>query len=88
MLVEYLNEISLPISNLINKKKEEEYNFKIQLSIGVNFIHDILKICTFNIRTNSKKFDKNSDASKITNKLIESFFKNYHEFLLDNPMFV
>ena len=73
MLVEYLNEISLPISNLINKKKEEEYNFKIQLSIGVNFIHDILKICTFNIRTNSKKFDKNSDASKITNKLIESF---------------
>ena len=73
MLVEYLNEISLPISNLINKKKEEEYNFKIQLSIGVNFIHDILKICTFNIRTDSKKFNKNSDASKITNKLIESF---------------
>ena len=72
MLVEYLNEISLPISNLINKKKEE-YNFKIQLSIGVNFIHDILEICTFNIRTDSKKFDKNSDASKITNKLIESF---------------
>ena len=46
-LVEYLNEISLPISNLINKKKKEEYNFKIQLSVGVNFIHDIPNLVYF-----------------------------------------
>ena len=54
-LVEYLNEISLPISNLINKKKKEEYNFKIQLSVGVNFIHDIPELGIFHIRSNAKK---------------------------------
>ena len=86
-LEEYLNEISLPISNLINKKKEEEYNFKIQLSIGVNFVHDIPEIGIFNIRSDAEKFNKNSDATKITNKLIEYFFKDCHEFLLDNPVF-
>ena len=86
-LVEYLNEISLPIYNLINKKKKEEYNFKIQLSIWVNIIHDIPGVCIFHIRSDTKKFNKNSDAIKITNKLIQSFFKTYHEFLSDNPMF-
>ena len=86
-LVEYLNEISLPISNLINKKKKEEYNFKIQLSVGVNVIHDIPDVCIFHIRSDAKKFNKTSDATKITNKFIESFFKNYHDFLSDNPMF-
>ena len=35
----------------------------------------------------AKKINKNSDATKITNKLIKSFFKNYHEFLSDNTMF-
>ena len=34
-----------------------------------------------------KKSNKNSDATKKTNKLIESFLKNYHDFLSDNPMF-
>ena len=86
-LVEYLNEISLPISNLINKKKKEEYNFKIQLSVGVNFIHDIPELGIFHIRSNAKKSNKNSDATKKTNKLIESFLKNYHDFLSDNTMF-
>ena len=86
-LEEYLNEISLRLSNLINKKKKEEYNFKIQLSVGVNVIHDIPEVCIFHIRSDAKKFNKNSDATKITNKFIESFFKNYHDFLSDNPMF-
>ena len=49
-LEEYLNEISLRLSNLINKKKKEEYNFKIQLSVGVNVIHDIPEVCIFHIR--------------------------------------
>ena len=57
-LVEYLNEISLPISNLTNKKKKEEYNFKIQLSVGVNFIHDIPEVCIFHIRSDTKTFNK------------------------------
>ena len=86
-LEEYLNEISLRLSNLINKKKKEEYNFKIQLSVGVNFIHDIPEVCIFHIRSDAKKFNKSSDATKITKKFIESFFKNYHDFLSDNPMF-
>ena len=78
-LLEYLNEISLPISNLKNEKKKE-YNFKIQLSVGVNVIHDIGEVCTFHTRSNAKKFNKNSDATKVTNKLIVSFFKNYHDY--------
>ena len=85
-LVEYLNEIALPISNIANKKEKEEYNFKIQLSIGTNFVHDMPEICIFHIRSDSKKINKNSDASKITNKLIKPFLKNYHEFLSDNTI--
>ena len=80
-LVEHLNEISLPLSNLINKKKKEEYNFKIQLSVGVNALHDIPDVCIFHIHSDAKKFNKTSDATKITNKFIESFLKNYHDFL-------
>ena len=57
-LVEYFNEISLPISNLINKKKKEEYNFRIQLSIGVNVVHDIPEVCIFHIRSDAQKFNK------------------------------
>ena len=87
-LVEYLNEIALPISNITNKKEKEEYNFKIQFSIGTNFAHDVPDICIFHIRSDSKKFNKNSYATKITNKLIKSFLKNYHEFLSDNTMFI
>ena len=34
-----------------------------------------------------KNLIKSSDAAKITKKLIESLFKNYHQFLSDNPMF-
>ena len=57
------------------------------MSIGVNVVHDIPEVCIFHIRSDTQKFNKNSDATKITNKLIESFLKNYHEFLSDNPMF-
>ena len=57
------------------------------MRIGLNFVHDILEVCIFHIRSDAKKFNKNSDATKITNKLVESFFLNYHEFLLDNPIF-
>lgn len=54
-LVEYLNEISLPISNLINKKKKEIYNFKIQLSNGINFIsvQGIDEVCIFYERSDA-----------------------------------
>ena len=45
------------------------------------------EVSIFHIRSDAKKFNKNTDATKITNKLIESFFKNYHESLSDNPMF-
>ena len=57
-LVEYFNEISLPISNLINKKKKEEYNFRIQLSIGVNVVHDIPEVCIFHIRSDAQNLIK------------------------------
>ena len=57
------------------------------MSIGVNVVHDITEVCIFHIRSDTQKFNKNSDATKITNKLIESLFKNYHQFLSDNPMF-
>ena len=81
-LVEYLNEIALPISNITNKKEKEEYNFKIQFSIGINFVHDMPEICIFHIRSDSKKINKNSDATKkqinlsnLLKKIITSFYQ-------------
>ena len=57
------------------------------MSIGINFVHDMPEVSIFHIRSDAKKFNKNTDATKITNKLIESFFKNYHNFLSDNLIF-
>ena len=57
------------------------------MSIGINFVHDIPEVCIFHIRSDAKNCNKNSDATKITNKLIESCLKNYHKFLSGNPMF-
>ena len=90
-LAQYLNEVSLPISNLINKKKKETYNFKIQLSVGINFnfAEGIDEICTLYVRSDAKKLDsdkdKDSDTTKITNNLTNSILNNYYEMLSDNP---
>ena len=71
-LVEYLNEISLPISNLINKKKKEIYNFKIQLSNGINFIsvQGIDEVCIFYERSDAKKTKKKKIVMLLNQQII------------------
>ena len=86
-LKQYLNMITLPLSNLINKKKKETYDFKIQLSIGINFIFTdgTDEIYTLYVRSDAKKFKTDSYTSRITNKLTNSILKNYYELLTGNP---
>lgn len=86
-LKQYLNIITLPLPNLINKKKKETYNFKIHLSIDISFIFTdgTDEIYTLYVRSDAKKFKTDSYTSRITNKLTNSILKNYYELLTDNP---
>ena len=82
---------SLPINNclymiipelaeLINKKKSNN-ELKIQLSMGVNFMHttDRDKNRTFHVKSDNVEIRLDNDISNITNELIKVFLSNYQK---------
>lgn len=89
-LKKYLDTIILPLSNLINKKKNDSNKYKIQLGIGINFIciDGTEEIFTFYVRSNSEKIKSDSNTSKIIAKLIKSSLDNYHQILIDKHNYV
>ena len=89
-LKKYLDTIILPLSNLINKKKNDSNKYKIQLGIGINFIciDGTEEIFTFYVRSNSEKIKSDSNTSKIIGKLIKSSLDNYHQILIDKHNYV
>ena len=85
-LKRYLDTITLPLSNLINKKKNDSNKYKFQLIIGINFISidGTEEILTFYVRSDTKKFKKDSDTTRIITKLTKSSLNNYSKMLLEN----
>ena len=68
------------LAELINKKKSNN-ELKIQLSMGVNFMHttDRDKNRTFHVKSDNVEIRLDNDTSNITNELIKVFLSNYQK---------
>ena len=72
--------ITPELVKLINEKKNSNKNEqKIQLSIGVNFVHttDANKNRTFNVKSDNVEIRSVSNTNDIITKLFELFFNKY-----------
>ena len=69
------------LDGLINKKKNNGVECKIQLNIKVNFIstNDTGQICTFHVPSDNEEIRLGNETSEITTKLIKSFLSNYQK---------
>ena len=77
---QYLTMIKPELAELINKKKKNN-ELKMQLSMGVNFMHtaDRDKNCTFHVKSDNAEIRLGDDTNDIINKLFESFLNNYQK---------
>ena len=68
------------LAELINKKKSNN-ELKIQLSMGVNFMHttDRDKNRTFHVKSDNVEIRLDNHTSNITNELIKVFLSNYQK---------
>ena len=74
MIIPYLTE-------LINEKKNNSIEHKIQLSMSVNFmcIPDKEKTRTFHVKSDNAEIRLGNDTSEIIKELINSFLSNYQK---------
>ena len=74
MIISYLSE-------LINERKNNNNECKIQLSMGVNFmcITDKAKTRTFYVKSDNKEIRLGNGTSNIINELIKFFLSNYQK---------
>ena len=89
-LKRYLDTIITPLTNLINKKKNDSKKYKIQLRIGINFISidGTEDIYTLYVLGNIKKFKSDSDTSKIITKLIKSSLNNFRKAIIEKTNYM
>ena len=61
------------------KKKNNEIEQKVQLTVGINFIHttDREKSRTFHVKSDNVVIRQGSDTNDIITNLFESFFSKY-----------
>ena len=69
------------LADLINKKKNDRVECKIQLNMGVNFIstNDTGEIRSFYVRSDNEEIRSGNETTEIITKLIKSFLSNYQE---------
>ena len=69
------------LADLINKKKNDRVECKIQLNMGVNFIstNDAGEIRTFYVRIDNKEIRLGNQTPEIIDELIKSFLSNYQK---------
>ena len=69
------------LGDLINKKKNNGVECKIQLNMGVNFIstNDTGEIRTFYVRSDNEEIRSGNETLEIITKLINFFLRNYQE---------
>ena len=73
--------VMLGLADLINKKKNDRVECKIQLNMDVNFIstNDTGEIRTFYVRSDNEEIRSGNETPEIITKLIKSFLSNYQE---------
>ena len=78
---QYLYMIIPYLTELINEKKNNSIEHKIQLSMSVNFmcIADKEKTRTFHVKTDNAEIRLSNDTSEIIKELINSFLSNYQK---------
>ena len=78
---EYLYMIMPQLADLINKKKNNRNEQKIQLIIGINFINinDKNKAHTFYVRSDNEEIRLGNDTYNIITKINESLLNNYQK---------
>ena len=78
---QYLYVVMPGLADLINKKKNDRVECKIQLNMGVNFIstNDTGEIRTFYVWSDNEKIRLGNETTEIIAKLIKSFLSNYQE---------
>ena len=69
------------LGDLINKKKNNRVEYKIQSNMGVNFIstNDTGEIHTFYVRSDNEEIRSGHETPEIISKLIKSFLSNYQD---------
>ena len=78
---QYLYMIIPYLTELINEKKNNSIEHKIQLSMSVNFmcIADKEKTWTFHVKSDNVEIRLCNDTSEIIKELINSFLSNYQK---------
>ena len=78
---QYLYMIIPYLTELINEKKNNSIEHKIQLSMSVNFmcIADKEKTRTFHVKSDNVEIRLSNDTSEIIKELINSFLSNYQK---------
>ena len=78
---QYLYMIMPYLTELINERKNNNNEYKIQLSMGVNLmcVTDKDKTRTFHVKSNNEEIRLGNDISDIIKKLIESFLSKYQK---------
>ena len=69
------------LADLINKKKNNRVECKIQLNVTVNFIstNDTGEICTFYVKSDNEEIILGNETIDIINSLLKSFLSKYQE---------
>ena len=69
------------LTELINEKKNNSIEHKIQLSMSVHFmcIADKEKTRTFHVKSDNAEIRLSNDTSEIIKELINSFLSNYQK---------
>ena len=78
---QYLYIIMPYLTELINERKNNNNEYKIQLGMGVNLmcVTDKDKTRTFHVKSNNEEIRLGNDISDIIKKLIESFLSKYQK---------
>ena len=78
---QYLTMIIPHLTKLINQRKNNNSEYKIQLSMGVSFmcITDKEKTRIFDVRNDNEEIRLGNDTSNIISELIKSFLSNYQK---------
>ena len=69
------------LADLINKKKNDRVECKIQLNMVVNFIstNDTREFRTFNVRSDNEEIRLGNQTPEIIDELIKYFLSNYQK---------
>ena len=78
---QYLYVVIPGLGDLINKKKNNRVECKIQLNIGVNFIstNNTGEIRTFYVQSENEEIRSGNETPEFISKRIKSFLNNYQD---------